>query len=182
MQSCGIYMTCLFKNPTSLHGVTTQNTASDLNLHGRENITSPWRWRRNVSILTHYFTASQPWIPRRESWRSAPKVLINCTHMHEPWMYTMQNHECLSETDYWNVLKDFDSWGSTPDRGGIFFFDTRQRPYLGHTQPPIQWVSASPSPLVNQSRHVTDHSPPPSAKVKNALSYASNDPYFFMAW
>jgi hypothetical protein len=35
---------------------------------------------------------------------------------------------------------------------------------------------------VKQSGHEADHSPPPSAEVKNAWSYTSIPQYVFMAW
>jgi hypothetical protein len=38
------------------------------------------------------------------------------------------------------------------------------------------------SPVVKWPDHEAEHSPPPSAKVNNAWSYASIPPYIFMAW
>jgi len=46
----------------------------------------------------------------------------------------------------------------------------------GPTQPPIQWVVGGLSLRVKGPRREADHSPPPSAEVKNAWSYTP------MAW
>jgi len=51
---------------------------------------------------------------------------------------------------------------------GIFLFTTVSRMALGSTQPPIQWVPGAPSLGVKQPWCEADHSPPSSAKVKNA--------------
>jgi hypothetical protein len=51
---------------------------------------------------------------------------------------------------------------------GFFLFTIASRPVLGPTQPPIQWV-----PGVQRTGRESDHSPPSSAEVKNALSYTS---------
>jgi hypothetical protein len=50
------------------------------------------------------------------------------------------------------------------------------------TQPPIQWVPGALSLGVKRSGREADHSPPSSAKVKNAWSYTSTPQYIFMAW
>jgi hypothetical protein len=49
----------------------------------------------------------------------------------------------------------------------IFLFSTGSRPDLGPAQPPIQWVTVALSPEVKRSGREADHSPPPSAEVKN---------------
>jgi hypothetical protein len=49
-------------------------------------------------------------------------------------------------------------------------------------QPPIQWVTGVPSLGVKRPGREADHSPPSSAKVKNAWSYTSTPQYAFMAW
>jgi len=55
-----------------------------------------------------------------------------------------------------------------PVGAGIFSLFTTSRQALVHTQPPIQWVLGSHFPWVKWSGHQADHSPPSSAKVKNA--------------
>jgi hypothetical protein len=58
----------------------------------------------------------------------------------------------------------------------IFLLTTTSRPTLGPTQPPIQWVTAALSVEVKRPVCEADHSPPSSAKVKNAWSYTSTPP------
>jgi hypothetical protein len=61
----------------------------------------------------------------------------------------------------------FDSrWGL-----GIFLFTTASPP-----QPPIQWVPGALSLGVKRPGREADHSPPPSAEVKNTWSYTSTPP------
>jgi hypothetical protein len=60
-----------------------------------------------------------------------------------------------------------DGWGSFPGRGKIFLFYIASRPALGPTQPPIQWILGAVSPWVKRPGREADHSPPPSATVKN---------------
>jgi hypothetical protein len=60
-----------------------------------------------------------------------------------------------------------------PTEGGNFLFDTVSRPALGSTQPPIKWVPGTLSLEVKRPGREADHSPPSSAEVKNAWSYAS---------
>jgi hypothetical protein len=59
---------------------------------------------------------------------------------------------------------------------GIFLPTTVSRRALGPTQPPIQWVTGALSVGVKWPGHEADHSPPPSAEVKNAWSYTSTPP------
>jgi hypothetical protein len=66
----------------------------------------------------------------------------------------------------------FDSWQGL----GTFLFTTTSRTALGPTQPPIQWVPGAPSLGVKWPGREADHSPPSSAKVKNAWSYTSTPP------
>jgi hypothetical protein len=47
------------------------------------------------------------------------------------------------------------------------------RTALGPTQPPVQWVPVAVSLGVKRPVREADHSPPSSAEVKNAWSYAS---------
>jgi hypothetical protein len=63
-----------------------------------------------------------------------------------------------------------------PAELGIFLFTTVSRPALGLTQPPIQWVPGALSLGVKRPGREAEHSPPSSAEVKNAWSYA-NCPY-----
>jgi len=49
------------------------------------------------------------------------------------------------------------------------------RPGLGLIQPPIQWL-----PGVEQVGWEADHSPPPSAEVKNLWIYTATHPCVFM--
>jgi hypothetical protein len=72
----------------------------------------------------------------------------------------------------------FDCWWGL----GIFLFTTVSRTALGPTQPPIQWVPGLLSLGVKQLRHEADHSPPSSAKVKNAWSYTSTSPICLHGW
>jgi hypothetical protein len=62
-----------------------------------------------------------------------------------------------------------DNWGSGvrfPTGLGIFLFTIASITALGPTQPPIQWVPGALSLGVKQQGREADHSPPPSAKVK----------------
>jgi hypothetical protein len=69
----------------------------------------------------------------------------------------------------------FDSrWGL-----GIFLFTTASRKALGPTQPPIQWVPGALSLGVKRPGREADHSPPPSAEVKEGVDlylHSSNTP------
>jgi len=51
---------------------------------------------------------------------------------------------------------------------------------LEPTQPPIHWVTGALS--LGVKRLGRKHSPPSSAKVKNALGYTSTSPYAFKEW
>jgi hypothetical protein len=59
---------------------------------------------------------------------------------------------------------------------GIFLFTTASISALGPTQPPIQGIPEALSLGVKRPGRKADHSPPPSAEVKNAWSYTSNLP------
>jgi hypothetical protein len=63
---------------------------------------------------------------------------------------------------------------------GIFLVTTVSRPALGPTQPPIQWVPGTLSLGVKRPAREADHSPPPSAEVKNVWSYTPTPQYVFM--
>jgi hypothetical protein len=53
---------------------------------------------------------------------------------------------------------------------GIFLFDTKSRPALVLTQPPIQWVPGALSVGVKRPGRETDHSPPSIAEVKECVA------------
>jgi hypothetical protein len=59
---------------------------------------------------------------------------------------------------------------------GIFLFTTASRPALGPTQPPIQWVPGDLSLGVKWPGRETDHSPPPSAEVKEWVELYLHSP------
>jgi hypothetical protein len=59
-------------------------------------------------------------------------------------------------------------WGSKSGMGKIFVFSTASKPALEPTQPYDQWVPETISPGVKRPGREADHSPPSSAKVKNA--------------
>jgi hypothetical protein len=65
---------------------------------------------------------------------------------------------------------------------GIFPFTTASRPALGPAQSPIQWIPGDLSLGVRRPGSEADHSPPSSAKFKNAWSYTYAPQYAFMAW
>jgi hypothetical protein len=52
---------------------------------------------------------------------------------------------------------------------GIFLFTTASRTALRTTQPPMQWVTGALSLGVMRPGRETDHSPPPSADVKECV-------------
>jgi hypothetical protein len=64
----------------------------------------------------------------------------------------------------------------------FFLFATTSRQALGPPQPPVQWVPGAFTPQVKQLGCEGDHSPPSSAKVKNAWSFTSTLQYVFMVW
>jgi hypothetical protein len=64
--------------------------------------------------------------------------------------------------------------GSSPEGAGNFSIHHRVlRPALGHTQPPVKWVSGALTLVVNRLGCEAGHSPPPSAEVKNVWNYTS---------
>jgi hypothetical protein len=59
---------------------------------------------------------------------------------------------------------------------GNFLFTTASRPALGHTQPPIQWVSEVLSLGVKRPGREADHSPPSNAEVKEWVELYFHSP------
>jgi len=64
---------------------------------------------------------------------------------------------------------------------GGFLLDTASTLALGPTQTAIKWVPEAIFVCIKRPGHETDHSPPTSAKFKNARSSTSTHPYVFMA-
>jgi hypothetical protein len=62
-----------------------------------------------------------------------------------------------------------------------FHSATASRPALGPNQPQNRWITRAFTPGLKRPRRELDHSPPPSAEVKDASSYTSTPPYFFTA-
>jgi len=56
---------------------------------------------------------------------------------------------------------------------GIFLFIIASRASLGSTQLPVQWVLGALTPSVKWLGHGANHSPLPTAEVKNVWSYTS---------
>jgi len=61
-------------------------------------------------------------------------------------------------------------------RLGIFLFTTASRTALRPTQPPMQSVPVALSLGIKRAGREADHTPPPSAEIKNALSCMSTPP------
>jgi hypothetical protein len=59
---------------------------------------------------------------------------------------------------------------------GIFLFTTASRTALGPTQPPIRWVPGALSLGVKRPGREADHSPPPSAEVKECVELYLHSP------
>jgi hypothetical protein len=64
----------------------------------------------------------------------------------------------------------------------MFLFSTASSPGLVPTQSSVEWVIVSLSPGVKRPVCEAKHSPPSSAKFKNAWSYTSNSQYVFITW
>jgi len=52
---------------------------------------------------------------------------------------------------------------------GIFLFTTASKPAMGPTQPPIQWVTATPSLGLKRPGREADRSPPSNAEIKECV-------------
>jgi hypothetical protein len=59
--------------------------------------------------------------------------------------------------------------GSIHGRGKNFVLSITSRPSVGPTQPPTGWVPGALSLGVKRQKRESDHSPPPSAEVKNGV-------------
>jgi hypothetical protein len=59
---------------------------------------------------------------------------------------------------------------------GIFLFTTASRTSLGPTKPPNQWVPRTLSLGVKRPWREADHSPPPSAEVKECVELLLHSP------
>jgi hypothetical protein len=70
---------------------------------------------------------------------------------------------------------------SSPGRSKIFLLSMSFRPVVGPTQPSIQWIPGTVSPVVKRPGHEADHSSLRSAKVNNTWIYTSTPPNVFMA-
>jgi hypothetical protein len=80
---------------------------------------------------------------------------------------------CLSDIALGYGLDD---WGFEYRQGLGILFTTVSRPIMGPTQPPIQWKTGTLSLGEKRPGRETDHSPLPSAEVKNAWSYIPTPP------
>jgi hypothetical protein len=78
------------------------------------------------------------------------------------------------------IQPGLDDQASILNRSRTFLFVTMSRSVLGPTQPPIQLVPGALSLGKEWLGSEDDHSPPCSAKVKNAWSYTSTPPHIFM--
>jgi hypothetical protein len=74
------------------------------------------------------------------------------------------------------VLDDLGYKVRFPAGLGIFLFTTASRTPLVLTQPPIQWVQGSLSLGVKRTGREADHSPPPSAEVKECVELCIHFP------
>jgi hypothetical protein len=69
-------------------------------------------------------------------------------------------------------------WDQNPERG-IRFLCSRKYHNSSGAQPPVQWVPEAPSSEIKRPRREVNHSPLPSAVVKNEWSYTVIPPYLF---
>jgi hypothetical protein len=81
------------------------------------------------------------------------------------YLYYYYHHHHRWATGWTIGILGFDS----QRRLGIFLFTTASRTVLGPTQPPIQWVPGALSLGVKRPEREDDHSPPPSAEVKECV-------------
>jgi len=79
-----------------------------------------------------------------------------------------------------SVSTETSLWAGRPrfnfPKGQWSLFVTMPRPALGHTQPPVQWVSEALTPGVERPGREADNSSPFCVEVKNAWSYISTPP------
>jgi hypothetical protein len=100
-------------------------------------------------------------------------------HPDARWSIVSYHGQHLLSLSSFRILTGYglDDWGLGFDsrrRGlGILLFTTPSRTALGPTQRPIQSVPGALSLGVKRPGRQADHSPPSSAKVKNAWNYTS---------
>jgi hypothetical protein len=106
-------------------------------------------------------------------------IIPSCRHSNTKSQVHIVNTQILIS---WTA-GNYSQW----DPGTAGSFQTCMRlqepwPALRPTQPPIQWVQGTLYSGVKWLEHESDHSPPSSAKDKNAWSYTTTSEYVFMAW
>jgi hypothetical protein len=79
-------------------------------------------------------------------------------------------------------LEDRGSKVRFPAGAGNFSLHHRVQTGCWAHQHRIKWVPGALFPRVKQPGPEADHSPPPSAEVKNAWSYTSTHQYVFIPW
>jgi hypothetical protein len=119
----------------------------------------------------------------RQWWNAEKTNVIATTYPDTSRPFTL-NHCLGAEIGQWYSTGLWTGWSGigVPGRMGVFLFTTLSRLALGPTQPVIQWVPGALSLGVKQPGHEAGHSPPSSAKVKNAWRYISTPQYAFRAW
>jgi len=90
--------------------------------------------------------------------------------------------EILAKCPELNSMIILHTWVLISGRGIHFFVPTTSRPALDSTQFPIQGVLGAFLWGVKCPGRKADHSPPSSAKVKNAWDYTFTLLYVFMVW
>jgi hypothetical protein len=101
----------------------------------------------------------------------APTFCVTCW----AWRETVKGTNTVSIPAGWSVVR-------VPTGSGNFSLHHRVVPALGPTQYPIQWAPGTHFLVIMRAWREADHSPPPSAEIKNAWSYTSTPQYAFMAW
>jgi hypothetical protein len=133
---------------------------------------------RNVGTLPQHHTASQTWRPRL---KTCLFLLLHPTQILDNKILLLFIIFLFIIHYYHYYLEIHDPYhhnylhpGSSSGRGRyLFLFATASRPALEPNQPPVQCVTGAHSPRIKRPGRQVDHSPPSSAKVKNAWSCAS---------